>query len=58
MSTKWERNALRPQLVNGQDLRDWKKTTVYEFVNQLGEEGWELANATENYRFIFKRPKP
>ena len=61
-----ERDYLRPRYVNGQELPNWKKgQTIYEYMNQLGEQGWELVSApytaTTNTgtvpRLIFKRPK-
>jgi hypothetical protein len=38
----------RPRYVNGQELRDWKKAPpIHEYLNQLGEEGWELVSHTQ-----------
>src|SRR5450631_2003415 len=31
--------------VNGQELRDWKKTPLYVLMNQLGADGWEFVSA-------------
>jgi hypothetical protein len=30
---------------------------IAEYVNRLGEEGWELVSI-EGPRYVFKRPKP
>jgi len=49
--------------VNGQELRDWKEGSLHQFVNQLGDEGWELVDLHHDPKYdhnylIFKRPKP
>ena len=50
--------------MNEQELRDWKKTPLHAFMNQLGADGWELAGATGYHvsngtnELLFKRPKP
>ena len=50
--------------MNGQDLRDWKRTPLHLLLNQLGADGWELAGATGYHvsnatnELLFKRPKP
>jgi hypothetical protein len=62
--------VLRPFCMNGQELRDWKKgANLYDFVNQLGEQGWELiaapytpaifagTSSATNTRLIFRRQK-
>ncbi len=34
----------RPRYLNGQEQTGWKKAPlIYEYMNQLGEQGWELA---------------
>ena len=45
--------------INGQDLPNWKKGPLFwDFVNELGAEGWDLAavDATDT-SWIFKRPR-
>ncbi|MCL2923269.1 MAG: hypothetical protein MGF17_01190 [Trichodesmium sp. MAG_R04] len=47
--------------VNGKEWREWKNTTLYELVNYLGNEGWELVTFSHNSKsdnnyLIFKRP--
>jgi hypothetical protein len=33
----------RPRLVNGEEQMGWKDSPIiHEYLNQLGEEGWEL----------------
>ena len=75
MLVKWEylfvvcehlRGDWRPQFVNGQELNNWQHgPTIYEYSNQLGQQGWELVNlvtghndegSTLYYRLVFKRP--
>ncbi len=61
----------RPRYVNLQELEDWENgSTMIEFSNQLGEQGWELVSSNAvltttihgvqltSLRMIFKRPKP
>jgi len=61
----------RPRYVNQQELEDWENgSTMIEFSNQLGEQGWELVSSNAvltttihgvqltSLRMIFKRPKP
>ena len=69
--TKWEyliiqpsehRNVDKPWTVNGRELRNWKKgPDIYDYINQLGDEGWELVNVASaayiGMRYCFKRPK-
>jgi hypothetical protein len=41
----------RPRYVNGQELRDWKKAPpIHEYLNQLGEEGWELSGVGARHK--------
>lgn len=41
------------------DLIDSKrKLTVHDYLNQLGDEGWELVTMPDWYQYTFKRPKP
>jgi hypothetical protein len=52
----------RPHCVNGEEQRGWKTAPViYEYLNQLGEQGWELVGVGgQNNREMpayFKRPK-
>jgi len=47
-----------PFIVNGQELRDWKKgPNWFTYRNQLGDQGWELVGFG-NGGWVFKRPKP
>lgn len=56
-------DKMAPQFMNGQELRDWKKISLPQFLSQLGADGWEMSgtmsawSGTVNYLF-FKRPKP
>ncbi len=52
-----------PRFVNGQELKDWKKIALHDFINQLGMDGWEMTgtfNPTPSQadHLFFKRPKP
>lgn len=48
---------------NGKELKDWKKTSLPDFISRLGMDEWEMTgtlspySATRNYLF-FKRPRP
>ena len=55
-------NKLISLYVNGEELRDWKQGSLHLFVNNLGEDGWELVSMDHDSKydqnsFIFKRPK-
>jgi hypothetical protein len=54
-------NCWGAKRVNGQELQNWKRTDLYEYINQLGEEGWELvgysADRFANQYMALKRPK-
>ena len=53
------RSGSRPRSVNGRTLPGWKKGPLFwDFVNELGAEGWDLAavDATDT-SWIFKRPR-
>ena len=67
---KWEylflipghhKNQDYPYSVNGQELKNWKRgPNLYDYCNQLGEEGWELVGYTfprYGAYLTFKRPK-
>ncbi len=51
---------------NGMELKDWKKTSLHNFISRPGMDGWEMTGvlspdsggaAFHNYLF-FKRPRP
>ena len=55
-------DGYRPRYINGQEQPGWKRLPVIrEYLNQLGEQGWELAGmgGRENNEMpaYFKRPK-
>jgi hypothetical protein len=62
-----EYKGWRPRFVNGQEVTDWMSAPViYEYVNQLGEDGWEMTGAssgqnmyglTDRRQMYFKRLK-
>ena len=69
---KWEYLSLlarlvnedwRPKYQNGTQLPDWENgPKVYDYLNQLGDAGWELVSETfdsDNHvmRLRFKRPR-
>lgn len=57
----------RPRFINGQEIRNWAQAPViHEYVDQLGEDGWELVaasagkqvyGASDQYQLYFKRAK-
>lgn len=55
-------NKLISIYVNGEERRDWKQGMLHLFVNELGEQGWELVALRHDSKYdqnclIFKRPK-
>lgn len=47
---------------NGEEMKDWKNRSLHEFVNLLGDEGWELITLRndpkyDNNYLVFKRLK-
>jgi hypothetical protein len=52
----------RPRCVNGEEQEGWKGAPLmHEYLNQLGEEGWELAGVGSRHNdqmpAYLKRPK-
>ncbi len=57
----------RPRFINGDEVADWARgPVVHEFINQMGEEGWEVAaaaagqplyGAADHYQVYLKREK-
>ena len=51
-------NRLAPQVKNGQLIKNWQKgPDIYEYINELGKEGWELVATETPMRYVFKRRK-
>jgi len=49
-----------PQFFNGQRVKSETAVNIHEYMNKLGEEGWELvcvSHVGDVMRFMFKRPK-
>jgi hypothetical protein len=58
-------------ILNGKEIRDWKNgLPLYDFINKMGDEGWELVSASyspiftqtafvesDDYRLVMKRQK-
>ncbi len=56
-------SQLAARIVNGQELRDWKKTPLHVFLTNLGAEGWEMTGTISvpgiyPQHLFFKRPQP
>jgi hypothetical protein len=57
----------RPRYLDGQELRDWTSgPLIHQYLEQMGEAGWELAAAAagerlygsaDTHQLYFKRPK-
>jgi len=62
-----DHEAIHPKAVNGQELKNWKKIDLNEFLGELGADHWEMTGtinisveevrAGTSYLF-FKRIKP
>jgi hypothetical protein len=62
---RWEYLILGQDMVGGkpkarwanrQEIRDWKNVDFSDYINSLGDQGWELV-AVQAFGFYFKRPK-
>jgi hypothetical protein len=53
--TKWYRNGIQIGNFNHRWFID--KQPLADYLNKLGDEGWELVNAISQTEFVFKRPK-
>ena len=54
-------SQLSVRLVNGQELKDWKKTPLHIFFTQLGIDSWEMTGVINvagvyGQHLFFKRP--
>jgi len=52
----------KPRFVNDEEIAGWKQQfNLPEYINQLGQEGWEMSGASNATRHqlqvFFKRPK-
>lgn len=57
-NTGGSENRLAPQVENGRLIKDWQKgPNIYEYINELGEAGWELVTTETPTRYVFKRQK-
>jgi len=54
-------NKVVPYTLNGKPIKNWKSNKpIYEYIQWLGEQGWELVSFTQlltNQIYTFKRPK-
>ncbi|SRR6266571_3039968 len=55
---RWSTVDPVPHLINDQELKNWKKTSIHIFISQLGEDGWEMTGVLASKYLFFKRPKP
>lgn len=49
--------------LNGQELKDWKRTPLHTLLTQLGADGWEMTGTisvmgTKSHNLFFKRSTP
>jgi hypothetical protein len=57
----------RPRFINGQEIDRWMDgPVIHDYLDQLGQEGWELVGAnagkrlygsSDQYQLFFKRPR-
>jgi len=53
--TAMDNNEYKARLLNGREIPDWKKgPPLSDYLNILGEQGWELIDTTP---YTFKRLK-
>ena len=66
IDANWVNNEWRVKHINGEKYAIGKTTiTIYDYANQIGEDGWELISApytadefnNPTPRLVFKRPK-
>jgi len=53
----------KAKAANGQQYKDWKRLSLPEYLNQMGNDGWEMIGAVtavnwDYGRLSFKRAKP
>ena len=58
----YDYGGYRPRYVNGEEQGGWKRAPLmYDYLNQLGQEGWELAAIGSRHNNLmpayFKRPQ-
>lgn len=48
----WDEGDWRPKYLNGRERKDWRTSSVYAYMDNLGEQGWELVNlATTDFTY-------
>ncbi len=46
-----------PYRVNGEELKDWRKgPNIHTYLNELGQQGWELVTIGTHDDYHFRRP--
>jgi hypothetical protein len=48
--------AWRPTFANGQEVSGWQTTSIYDYCNALGADGWELVNLATTDRTWQRQP--
>ena len=53
----YRKHLAMPRYINDEEIDEWKKkSSISEFANQKGREGWELISADNTAQeYIFKR---
>jgi hypothetical protein len=62
----WAASGYKPRYLNGWEQKGWADgPNMWEYMNQLGEAGWELVGVSVNpvgtfnkEAWYFKRPRP